>query len=63
MSAIPLYSPFCAHRLMASLAGALIAAPVTNRIGRKYCLMANCTFFLLGAAVMTASPGNLGQCE
>jgi len=48
---------------MASLAGALIAAPVTNRIGRKYCLMANCTFFLLGAAVMTASPGNLGQCE
>ena len=45
-----------------SLAGAILAAPVTNKIGRKYCLMLNCIFFLLGAAIMTASPGNLDMC-
>lgn len=47
--------------LTCSLAGAIIAAPVTNYIGRQKCLMLNCVFFLFGAALMTASPGNYGM--
>ncbi|WRT66794.1 uncharacterized protein IL334_003757 [Kwoniella shivajii] len=43
------------------LAGALLAAPLTNRIGRQKCLIVNCFAFLLGASIMTASPGNLGM--
>ncbi|WVQ63433.1 uncharacterized protein L199_001586 [Kwoniella botswanensis] len=41
------------------LAGALLAAPLTDRIGRQKCLIVNCFAFLLGASLMTASPGNL----
>ncbi|WWD07220.1 hypothetical protein V865_005317 [Kwoniella europaea PYCC6329] len=43
------------------LAGALLAAPLTDRIGRQKCLIVNCFAFLLGASLMTASPGNLGM--
>lgn len=38
-----------------SLAGSILAAPVTTYIGRQKCLLLNCIFFLLGAAIMTAS--------
>jgi len=37
------------------LAGAILAAPVTTYIGRQKTLLLNCIFFLLGAAIMTAS--------
>jgi hypothetical protein len=38
-----------------SLAGSILAAPITTYIGRQKCLLLNCIFFLLGAAIMTAS--------
>ena len=38
-----------------SLAGSIFAAPITTYIGRQKCLLLNCIFFLLGAAIMTAS--------
>jgi MFS family permease len=40
---------------MISLAGSILAAPITTYIGRQKCLLLNCIFFLLGAAIMTAS--------
>jgi len=41
--------------LTSSLAGSILAAPITTYIGRQKCLLLNCIFFLLGAAIMTAS--------